>query len=123
MGYTTVSFAATSARPASLTAWNPCCAAICPWDPHDDVSVSPHVNIFNLSLESLLNPFLAYSAAMIYGNNPKKVLSPTLGWSSYMIGIMAVSSVKEYIGVDVIPKVCETTRLLAKNLYPKKELL
>ena len=74
---------------------------------------------------SLLNPFLAYSTLKIYGNIGDKgstVLTPTLGWSTYMEGIMRDDRVKNYIGIDVIPAVCDKTKEIAKLFYPQKNV-
>ena len=76
---------------------------------------------------SILNPFLAYSTLQIYGNLPKDyknatVLTPTLGWSTYMEGIMSDERIGNYIGIDVIPDVCNKTKEVAKMFYPNKKI-
>ena len=76
---------------------------------------------------SILNPFLAYSTLQIYGNLPNNyknatVLTPTLGWSTYMEGIMSDERIGNYIGIDVIPDVCNKTKEIAKMFYPNKKI-
>ena len=48
-----------------------------------------------------------------------RIFSPTLGWSSYLHGFFQCPMVTEYVGTDVIPDVCEKTKLLG-NHYNKK---
>ena len=74
---------------------------------------------------SIMNPFLVYSLISKYMLSNKKeqiVFTPTLGWSSYMMGLMNIPNIKKYVGIDVIPKVCNTTEKLSKFLYPNKEI-
>lgn len=76
---------------------------------------------------SILNPFLAYSVFKLYGNLPSDcknatVLTPTLGWSTYMEGIMQDKCVENYIGIDVIPAVCLKTKKISKMFYPNKKI-
>ena len=68
---------------------------------------------------SIMNPFLVYSISKSIFKNPKKILTPTLGWSSYLLGFIQDNRIKEYVGIDVISKVCNTTRNLAKWINPK----
>lgn len=62
---------------------------------------------------SIMNPYLVYSLneSLLHGT---KIFTPTLGWSSYAYGFLESSMVEEYVGTDVIPKVCLKTRELAK---------
>lgn len=53
---------------------------------------------------SILNPYLIYSLNQnIF--KAKTIFTPTLGWGSYYYGF-AESGIEEYVGVDVIPTVC-----------------
>jgi hypothetical protein len=57
---------------------------------------------------------------------PFKVFRHTLGWSSYLLGMLSNSHLKEYVGVDVIKKVCNTTTTLANHrqrIYGKMRFL
>lgn len=68
---------------------------------------------------SIMNPYLVYSLnhRILMG---QRIFTPTLGWSSYCYGFMECPFVKEYVGVDVIPKVCDTTLKFANKYYPTK---
>lgn len=68
---------------------------------------------------SVLNPALVYtlSTKLLKGT---RVFTPTLGWSSYLLGFLANDAVVEYVGVDVIPRVCRTTERVAAALFPDK---
>jgi hypothetical protein len=65
---------------------------------------------------SILNPYLVYSLnkSVLKGT---RVFTPTLGWSSYYYGF-AESGITQYVGVDVIPQVCEGAADFAKMHYP-----
>jgi hypothetical protein len=65
---------------------------------------------------SIMNPYLVYSIAHDFKIN--KVLTPTLGWSSYLVGFLETNKIEHYVGIDVIPKVCETTKLLGQSISP-----
>jgi hypothetical protein len=60
---------------------------------------------------SIMNPYLVYSLAE-NELKPKFCFTPTLGWCSYLYGLLCSSQLKHYVGIDVIPRVCE----VAKNL-------
>lgn len=66
---------------------------------------------------SIMNPYLVYSLnlTLLQGT---KVFTPTLGWTSYMYGLLETQIVREYVGTDVIKEVCDKTKEFAKN-YPK----
>ena len=68
---------------------------------------------------SIMNPYLVYSlnTSVLKGT---RVFTPTLGWSSYCYGFLECPEVIEYVGTDVIPKVCDTTRKFAAKYYPDK---
>ena len=68
---------------------------------------------------SIMNPYVPYSLAcgILKG---ERVFTPTLGWSSYCYGFLESPYVQEYVGTDVIPKVCLKTLQFAKQFYPKK---
>lgn len=70
---------------------------------------------------SILNPFLVYqlNETLLHGT---KIFTPTLGWSSYLYGFLESKNVQEYVGVDVIPKVCKTTSDFAQTYYPNKNV-
>lgn len=70
---------------------------------------------------SVLNPAYVFtlSSTLLKGT---KVFTPTLGWSSYLLGFLANDAVTEYVGVDVIPRVCRTTERVAAKLFPEKQV-
>ena len=65
---------------------------------------------------SILSPYLIYSLnkTLLKGT---VVFTPTLGWTSYLYGLLESRMVTEYVGTDVIKSVCEKTKEFAKN-YP-----
>tara|TARA_Y100000389_G_C17458460_1_gene519819 strand:- start:2216 stop:3364 length:1149 start_codon:yes stop_codon:yes gene_type:complete len=67
---------------------------------------------------SIMNPFLVYNIFKYNFREKKKVFTPTLGWGSYVTGLSQFQDVKEYVGVDVIPRVCNMTKAIAKELNP-----
>lgn len=66
---------------------------------------------------SILNPYLIYSLNQSIFH-AKTVFTPTLGWGSYYYGF-SESGIQEYVGVDVIPKVCKNIETFSKNYYPQ----
>lgn len=68
---------------------------------------------------SIMNPYLVYSLnhKVLKGS---RIFTPTLGWTSYCYGFMECPMVTEYVGTDVIPKVCRRTKQFAQTYYPKK---
>jgi hypothetical protein len=68
---------------------------------------------------SIMNPYLVYSlnTSVLKGT---RIFTPTLGWCSYCYGFLECPGVVEYVGTDVIPKVCNTTRKFATKYYPEK---
>ena len=66
---------------------------------------------------SILNPYLIYSLNQSIFH-AETVFTPTLGWGSYYYGF-AESGIKEYVGVDVIPKVCNKVDKFSKKYYPE----
>ena len=70
---------------------------------------------------SILNP---YSINWMFKNifKGKRVFTPVLSWCSYLIAFMH-SDYTDYVGVDVMPKVCKKAEVLAdwyKNMDPSK---
>lgn len=66
---------------------------------------------------SIMNPYLVYSLNLTLLKGTK-VFTPTLGWTSYIYGLLETGIVREYVGTDVIKEVCNKTREFSKN-YPK----
>lgn len=58
---------------------------------------------------SVYNPVMLY---WIFENviKPKKLLTPTLGWCSYLVGALEYEQLEKYVGIDVIPSVCSNAR-------------
>jgi hypothetical protein len=67
---------------------------------------------------SIMNPFLVYSLAMNSNIKISKIFTPTLGWSSYMMGFLQTNKLTHYVGVDVIQKVCDNTKTLCQSMNP-----
>jgi hypothetical protein len=61
---------------------------------------------------SIMNPIVPYSLSKLY-DYKFKVLTPTLGWSSYLLGMLNNEYLDTYIGIDVIKKVCSNTKKIA----------
>jgi len=70
---------------------------------------------------SILNPIVPYSLSKIC-NYDFKVLTPTLGWSSYLIGMLNNSNLDTYVGIDVIKKVCKNTKKLCDENNIKNDI-
>lgn len=68
---------------------------------------------------SIMSPFLVYNILRYNFENRKRVFSPTLGWGSYVTGLSQLKEVNEYVGVDVIPRVCKVTKQMMIKLNPK----
>jgi len=68
---------------------------------------------------SIMNPYLVYSLnqSVLRGT---RIFTPTLGWSSYCYGFLESPHVIEYVGTDVIPRVCKKTEEFARTYYPDK---
>lgn len=69
---------------------------------------------------SIMNPIIPYSLSL-HLKDKSRVLSPTLGWSSYLSGFLYNNNIIEYVGIDVIKKVCNTSEKIAnKHNLPNK---
>ena len=73
---------------------------------------------------SILNPAVIFSIYNLelkkYYSGKVKIFSPTLGWSSYLYGLLSNDNIIEYVGTDVIKSVCVNTNILGKSLFPNK---
>jgi hypothetical protein len=71
---------------------------------------------------SIMNPYLVYSLnkRILKGT---KIFTPTLGWSSYLVGFLECPEVVEYVGTDVIPDVCKKTKYYAKKYNAEVNIL
>ena len=70
---------------------------------------------------SIMNPVVPYSLST-HLDYKFKVLTPTLGWSSYFIGMMKNKNLDEYVGIDVIKKVCNNTKNIATTNKIKNDI-
>lgn len=70
---------------------------------------------------SIMNPYLVYSLnkSLLKGT---RIFTPTLGWTSYCYGFLEDTTVIEYVGIDVIPDVCDKTVTFAKAHSPEKRV-
>ena len=67
---------------------------------------------------SIMNPYLVYSMnkSIFRGT---RIFTPTLGWGSYYYGFAESGTIKEYVGVDIIPAVCSGVKKFAELYYPQ----
>jgi hypothetical protein len=70
-----------------------------------------------------MNPTIPYSVTTICNTNKIKIFTPTLGWSSYAIGALSNPNLYEYVGIDVIPKVCRNTEQLLRKHNIKHNII
>jgi len=75
---------------------------------------------------SILNPYLIYSLfehnlTKTYPNN-LRVFTPTLGWGSYLYGLLSCSKIIEYVGVDVIDTVVKKVEKFSNKYFPDKQV-
>ena len=70
---------------------------------------------------SIMNPIVPYSLSKLYDYD-FKVLTPTLGWSSYLLGMLHNEHLDTYVGIDVIKKVCSNTRKIANQHKIKNDI-
>ena len=71
---------------------------------------------------SIMNPTIPYAMTTLVESDKIKVFSPTLGWSSYAYGVLSNSNLYEYVGIDVLSKVCNNTRKLLTKHNIKNEI-
>lgn len=71
---------------------------------------------------SIMNPTIPYSITTFVESDKLKVFSPTLGWSSYAYGVLSNPKLDEYVGIDVLSKVCNNTRKLLNKYNIKNEI-
>jgi hypothetical protein len=69
---------------------------------------------------SIMNPYLVYSILSKFSPNTS-IFTPTLGWSSYLLGASKLPNLKRYTGIDILPKVCKKTKKLADTIAPTTE--
>jgi len=70
---------------------------------------------------SIMNPIVPYTLSNYY-DYKFKVLTPTLGWSSYLLGMLNNKNLDMYVGIDVIPKVCNNTKKIADKNNIKNDI-
>ena len=82
------------------------------------------LDIMRTSVGSVLSGFYfrasVYNPVMLYWIfdsilKPKKLLTPTLGWCSYLLGALEYKELKEYVGIDVLKSVCDNAKVILKN--------
>jgi len=91
----------------------------------DNRLLSPSgLDLMRKSVLSTLSGFYfrssVYNPAMLYWifNNliePKKILTPTLGWNSYLYGAIQLEELEEYVGIDVLSSVCKKAKIIGKE--------
>jgi len=73
---------------------------------------------------SIMNPYLCYSIFNHYvERNEWKLFTPTLGWSSYLLGAVQHNQLIQYTGIDVLESVCEKTRKLCYHYNIPNEII
>lgn len=75
---------------------------------------------------SVMNPYLVYSVLSRLATSMRlrelSLFTPTLGWSSYLVGASHLSiPLVKYTGIDVLPSVCRRTAQLAKAMTPSTD--
>tara|TARA_B100001093_G_C26743145_1_gene977623 strand:+ start:176 stop:1363 length:1188 start_codon:yes stop_codon:yes gene_type:complete len=70
---------------------------------------------------SIMNPLIPYTLSS-HLDYKFKVLTPTLGWSSYLLGMIENKNLEEYVGIDVINKVCKNTAKLSNKNNIKNDI-
>jgi len=70
---------------------------------------------------SIMNPVIPYTISN-HLDYRFKVLTPTLGWSSYLLGMMANDNLDEYVGIDVIKRVCSNTSKISDENKVKNDI-
>lgn len=71
---------------------------------------------------SIMNPYIVYTIYKQLAPNAKHILTPTLGWGSYINGFLETGQIKSYTGIDVIPDVCRKVSTYYKNKYPETNI-
>lgn len=77
---------------------------------------------------SIINPyFIHWCLENIFVNKSrrnqggKKILTPVLSWGSYLIAFMHTSGWDHYVGIDVMPSICEKVNFLAEYYHDLPE--
>lgn len=71
---------------------------------------------------SIMNPHIVYNIYKQLAPNAKHILTPTLGWGSYINGLLETGNIESYTGIDVIPNVCYKVDTYYKNIYPNTNI-
>jgi hypothetical protein len=73
---------------------------------------------------SIMNPALVHNIRANFFPNATTILSPTLGWCSYLAGFSHEKDhiIKHYVGIDVINRVCHTAQHTPLTLYPPETI-
>lgn len=72
---------------------------------------------------SIMSPVLVHNIRIKYFPNIKTLLTPTLGWCSYLMGFSLLKSerLKHYVGIDIIDSVCyHAKNTILGNFPPEK---
>jgi len=59
---------------------------------------------------SIMNPALVHNVRIHFFPNAKRVLTPTMGWGSYLDGFSHMARLDHYVGIDVIDSVCSKSQ-------------
>ena len=62
---------------------------------------------------SILNPYTIYYIIDRLLPGTKNLFTPVLSWGSYLMAFMHLPYTKNYVGVDVIPRVCKKVEFMA----------
>jgi len=70
---------------------------------------------------SIMNPALVHNIRMNFFPDARNILTPTLGWCSYLTGFSLLKErrLNHYVGIDVIDRVCNQHPL---TLYPPSKI-
>jgi hypothetical protein len=73
---------------------------------------------------SIMNPALVHNIRVNFFPNANTILTPTLGWCSYLDGLSMQNDriIKHYVGIDVIHAVCHKAQHTPLTFYPPKKI-
>lgn len=73
---------------------------------------------------SIMNPALVHNIRMNFFPNARNILTPTLGWCSYLTGfsLLKEQRLNHYVGIDVIDRVCNQLTQPPLALYPPSKI-
>ena len=73
---------------------------------------------------SIMNPALVHNIRINYFLNANTILTPTLGWCSYLTGFSLLNSksITHYVGIDIIDSVCHHAKHTPLAMFPPNKI-